>query len=43
MRECHDDGLLPAGRYLVSVRPDAVESAFDELRHHLRSALAALT
>ena len=42
MRECRADDLLPAGHYLVSVRPDAVDAEFGELRHHLRTALADL-
>ncbi len=42
MRECLDEGLLDAGQFLVSVGPGAVGIDFDELRVHLRSALADL-
>lgn len=42
MRECLADGRLPEGRFLVSVRPDAVDAGFDDLRRHLHTALADL-
>jgi ribonuclease P protein component len=40
MRELTRDEALPSGRYLVSVDPAALELTFDQLRHHLRAALA---
>lgn len=42
MRDCLADGLLPEGRYLVSVAPGAVDATFDDLRRHLRAALGSL-
>jgi ribonuclease P protein component len=36
-------GGLPAGAYLVSVRPDATERSYGELRDGLGDALAAVT
>lgn len=42
MRECLTDGLVPEGRYLVTVAPAVVDAAFDDLRRHLHRALADL-
>jgi ribonuclease P protein component len=36
-------GGLPAGAYLVSVRPEATERSYGELRDGLGDALAAVT
>ena len=42
MRECLADGLLPEGRYLVTVAPHAVDAEFADLRRHLVAALSEL-
>ncbi len=42
MRECLADDLMGPGRFLVSVGPGAIDLGFDQLRGHVRAALAAL-